>query len=163
MPRPIIHGFKRKNNVHPVYDAWCAMKQRCLNPNRHNYKNYGGRGIKICAQWMTFEGFRIDMSASWKEGLTLNRIDNNGNYEPSNCRWATYTEQNRNQRTTKLTQEDVDLIRVVYKYGDYTHKDLAKWFGVSHKTIQSVLSGRKWKDDSPDPGVATSSPIQSGR
>ena len=91
-----------KNKVHencgtPTYKSWTAMKSRCLNPNTTAYQNYGGRGIKICDEWMNFENFLKDMGEKPK-GKTLDRIDFNGNYEPSNCRWASIQEQNRNTR-----------------------------------------------------------------
>jgi hypothetical protein len=74
------------------------MKTRCLNQNSPIYPHYGGRGITICESWMSFEDFYDDMGDR-PEGKSLDRIDNEGNYEPSNCRWATATQQNRNQRT----------------------------------------------------------------
>ena len=75
------------------------MRSRCLNPNHHAYRNYGGRGIKICARWESFNAFLTDMGERPLDG-TLDRIDVNGNYEPANCRWLPRREQTRNQRTT---------------------------------------------------------------
>lgn len=85
---------------HPVYAAWTNMKTRCDNPDSTQYKWYGGRGITYCAAWKTFENFYNDMFDSWSEGLTLDRRDSNGNYEPANCRWITHQAQclNRNPK-----------------------------------------------------------------
>lgn len=74
------------------------MKSRCLNPNDRGYKNWGMRGIRVCPDWLTFENFYQDMGHSYREGLSLDRINNDGNYEPGNCRWATRWEQTHNQR-----------------------------------------------------------------
>ena len=88
------HGYNRT----PTYVSWSNMIARCSNPKRLEYKNYGGRGISVCDRWLSFENFVLDMGE--KPNLrTLDRINNDGNYEPSNCRWATASEQRRNQRT----------------------------------------------------------------
>ena len=84
----------------PEYRSWRGMKQRCDNPNCDDYKNYGARGIKICERWKSFKNFYDDMGPrpEPKDQYSLDRIDNNGNYEPGNCRWATYSQQRQNQR-----------------------------------------------------------------
>lgn len=79
------------------YGVWKAMRQRVSNPNFEGYANYGGRGIRVCSRWDSFENFLADMGPC-PQGLTLERKDVNGHYEPSNCVWATRTEQSRNQR-----------------------------------------------------------------
>ncbi len=82
----------------PEYYTWASMRTRCTNPNHSSFKNYGARGITVCPQWASFEQFLADMGPR-PEGKTLDRIDTSGNYEPSNCRWATYSEQGSNRRT----------------------------------------------------------------
>ena len=76
---------------------WQGMKQRCNNPNNPGYRNYGRRGIKVCERWCKFENFLADMGKCL-EGLTLDRKDNNGNYEPRNCHWTTWKKQANNRR-----------------------------------------------------------------
>lgn len=73
-----------------TYYAWNDMKKRCLNPKHKNFNRYGGRGIKVCDEWLSYEGFLRDMGEA-PDGLTLDRINNDGNYEPSNCRWVPWS------------------------------------------------------------------------
>lgn len=86
-----------------LYFVWIGLRNRCNRKEDKNYISYGGRGIKVHPSWQnSYLTFKADMGCTYKEGLTLDRIDVNGDYSPANCRWATITEQNRNKRCTKL-------------------------------------------------------------
>lgn len=93
----IKHGHMSGRKISPTYRSWITMKTRCDNPNMKYYYNYGGRGISYCKRWKSFENFLEDMG-NRPEGTSLDRINNDGNYEASNCRWATRNEQNKNRR-----------------------------------------------------------------
>lgn len=84
-----------------LYNVWCGIKSRCLNENIPNYCRYGGRGITVCDEWLnSFESFRDwALNSGYEDTLSIDRIDNNAGYEPSNCKWSTRAEQNRNQRS----------------------------------------------------------------
>lgn len=98
------HGFKRRNRKIPSeYIIWCQIKQRCYDTNHISYHNYGGRGIKVCDRWAhSFENFLEDMGEKPSSKHSIDRIDNNADYSPENCRWATKKVQLRNKRNNRL-------------------------------------------------------------
>lgn len=96
--RPARHGMSKTR----IYITWCSMMSRCYNPRTSSYKNYGGRGIEVCERWHNFVNFYADMGDRPSPQHSLERIDNDGDYEPSNCKWATKEEQNNNTRNNHL-------------------------------------------------------------
>ena len=96
------HGHNRRGARSRAYNSWTAMRTRCQDEGSHKWENYGARGISVCFEWESFEKFLADMGCP-PRGMTLDRIDVNGNYEPSNCRWATAGQQARNKQKKNKT------------------------------------------------------------
>ena len=107
MGRLITHGMSGT----PEYQAWIDIKHRCFNPNHKRYSDYGGRGISMCDRWKnSFEDFLADMGSRPTAKHSLDRIDNNADYSPKNCKWSTKAEQDNNKRNNHLiTIDDVTL------------------------------------------------------
>lgn len=110
-----------------LHDVWQHMKQRCDNPKCHAYARYGGRGITYCDEWRDYPAFHDwAESSGYAEGLTLDRIDNNGNYEPTNCRWITHAEQQRNKEQTIYAEINGEV------------RTLAEWAGLSGVLYRTI-------------------------
>lgn len=124
--RLTTHNLSRSKE----YRIWAAMKTRCITPSAMGFKNYGGRGIGVCERWLhSFENFYADMGPR-PPGLTLERIDVNGNYEPSNCRWVTVREQQRNTRKNR---------RYTYKGESLTVGEWAEKYPIKAATLAARL------------------------
>jgi hypothetical protein len=120
------HGMSKTS----YYTAWRSMIQRCQNPEQPGYELYGGRGIRVCERWLDFNAFRADMGERPGPEYSLEREDNNGDYEPKNCRWATPVEQQRHKRRQKNNSSGVNGVHWNTRDG--------KWqatIGVNRKTI----------------------------
>lgn len=134
------HGFGRVKNRPSFYNSWQNMKARCLRPSHPKYHRYGGRGIDICSEWLTIEGFSSwALNNGWREGLTIDRIDNNRNYEPKNCRWVSLSANSRKKSTTKITLQDAENIRKRALKGECEY-ELAKEYGVVHGTVWFIVN-----------------------
>ena len=120
------HGCSRSR----IYNIWCSMKARCFRKNAKNYALYGGRGITVCDEWKnSFQTFYDwAMANGYSDVLTLDRKDVNGNYEPNNCKWATYTEQANNRRNTKKIE-----INGVFM----TVREISEEYGIKYNTVST--------------------------
>lgn len=115
-PKMSITGNQRD---HPLYDVWWAMKARCTKPNTDSYPDYGGRGIQVCSRWYeSFADFVSDMGDR-PEGYSIDRINNNGNYEPDNCRWADDLTQRNNQRPKGKNGTGIRNLKKTKQYSAY--------------------------------------------
>ena len=145
--KPIRRHHGMRNSAE--WTSWQGMKKRCGNPRHEVFRYYGARGIKVCNRWIYgahgrsgFQLFFLDMGRKPSPAHTLDRIDNDGNYTPGNCRWATILEQNRNRRGVKLSPAKARHIRK----GNATNKMLAIKYGCSRGAIWRARIGLTWRE-----------------
>ncbi len=138
-----FHGLRNT----PEYEVWAGMKARCFNPKHVGYKRYGGRGITVCDRWKnSFINFLKDMGKRPEGDYQIDRENNLGNYEPSNCRWVSYIENNQNRRSTKLSMMIATEIRSRYKKENISHRELADSYNVHKSAITALLNNKTWKE-----------------
>jgi hypothetical protein len=124
-----------------LYHTWQRMRQRCLNPRQPKYHRYGGRGITITKKWDCYSSFEAwALKNGYQDGLTLDRVNNDGNYTPKNCRWVSMSENSRKKGTTKISFQDAIKIRERLVKGE-SESDLATEFQVVHGTIWFIARG----------------------
>ncbi len=138
-------NVKHKMSDSPEYSSWHHMKKRCYYRKDKDYERYSGRGITVCDRWKnSFVNFINDMGLKPFPKAEIDRINNNGNYEPGNCQWANRAQNGRNTITTKLNMKDAFHIRELYKNGNYTHEEIAGMYNVHRETIGCVIRNRTW-------------------
>ena len=127
--------YKWEKEWRSLYNSWNGMNERCYNPNRNKYPDYGGRGIGVMKRWHKFQNFLDDMKSTWKKGLTLERINNNKDYSKKNCRWATRKEQANNRRDSRFITFNGEI------------KTLATWInilGLKSNNVRQQFYCYKW-------------------
>lgn len=131
----------KRNSTHgmansKIYETWCNIKKRCENSNNDNYHHYGGRGIVVCDDWQRFELFyEWAIKNGYQDDLEIDRIDVNGNYEPSNCRWITHKANCNNRRSNHLIEYDGRI---------HTLKEWSEILGISDRILRQRLCRDKW-------------------
>jgi hypothetical protein len=132
--RSTLHGFAKRGQIKTTWRIWVNIQPRCEDPENHAYAYYGGRGIRLCDRWKVFENFLEDMGERPGSKYSLDRINNDGNYELANCRWATRSEQMRNSRQARIIE---------YRGRKMSMAEAAEISAVSYGALQARLD-RGW-------------------
>lgn len=140
---------KHSKTNHSLYFVWHDMKDRCYNANYVHRHRYGGRGITVCDEWVNdfvaFYDWSIDNG--WSKGLQIDRENNDGNYEPNNCRFVTSIVNVRNSSILKMNEYSVrTLKRMIRRFPEKSDAELSKNFGISRTTVYDIRTGKTWSD-----------------
>lgn len=144
--KPAKHGCARKGKTKPIFNIWVSMWQRCSNPNNSAWKRYGGRGIKVCRRWEIFQNFKADMGERPSSNHSIERVDNDGDYTPHNCRWGTKKEQANNRISNTI----------ITAFGK--RKTIAQWSEITGLSVKSISGRRRsgWCDEA----IVTTKPMK---
>lgn len=126
--RNLKHGHRKRPHDSPTYESWAGMIARCTNSNHVRYHRYGGRGIRVCRRWLIFKNFLEDMGER-PAGMTLERGDNDGHYEPTNCHWAGRVEQCNNQISNTI---------LTYRGRSFTMAEFSRKFKIPYRKVQRL-------------------------
>lgn len=137
-----------KQQYEAEFNVWRSARHRCSNPNAQSWKNYGGRGIRMCERWANdFAAFLADVGPRPSPRHSIDRVDVNGNYEPGNVRWATRAEQTQNRRNT-ISDQQVRCVRLLLSQG-FARGVIARSLNVSPSIVGRIASGETWKSLGP--------------
>lgn len=142
--RNTTHGHAKKSGSSPTYSSYRAMIARCKYPSQDQYKYYGGRGISVCGRWLNGDGlksgyecFLADMGPR-PDGMTIDRLDVDGNYEPGNCRWSSQQEQMLNTRASKFTMADRRRVVSLHRTG-LSDVSVSREMGMSRRYVRQII------------------------
>lgn len=140
------HGHSKRGKITRLYRIFNGMRQRCGNKNSAIFEHYGGRGITVCNEWkndfIAFKNWAVQNG--YQDHLQLDRKNNNLGYSPNNCRFVTSAINNRNKRTTKLNNEKVNEIRIIYKDGKHFQYEIAKMYGITQTHVSQIIKMKQW-------------------
>lgn len=141
------HGHASNRTTTRTYQTWINIKKRCYAKYDKSYHRYGGRGITVCDRWLeSFENFLEDMGEAPIE-RSIDRIDNNGNYCPENCKWSTRSEQSRNSKCAKMNIQSIKSLKNdLSKNNRLSYRKLAKKYGITVGMIWQIAHGNYWGD-----------------
>jgi hypothetical protein len=143
-----VRSCERTKSLHPLVVVWGGMKSRCYRKSHAMFAYYGGRGIRVCDEWLNDVAAFVEWSLShgWSAGLQIDRIDNDGDYSPANCRYITCCQNNRNSRQTKLTPQSVIEMRHKHATGGVSYAELSRLYGITRGAARSVVIKKTWAD-----------------